>query len=87
MSAVLRRLLQSLASRQRALFYRALGMKLDGKVWLEAIEWPARPACVRLCVGAALGLARCRFDGCRKFIDDQLLQLNFGAGVVDIHRL
>lgn len=54
MSTVLRRLLQSLASRRRALFYRVMGMKMDGKVWLEAIEWPARPACIRLGEGAAL---------------------------------
>lgn len=29
-------------------------MKLEGPVWLEAIEWPARPSCITLGKGAAL---------------------------------
>ncbi len=49
-----RKLWQSLASRRRSLIYRALGMKMDGSVWLEAIEWPARPGCISLGRGAAL---------------------------------
>jgi acetyltransferase-like isoleucine patch superfamily enzyme len=53
-STAFRNLLQSLASRRRAFFYRLLGMKMDGNVWLEAIEWPVRPACIHLGAGAAL---------------------------------
>ena len=49
-----RRLWQSVSSRRRALIYRALGMKMEGPVWLEAIEWPARPGCITLEKGAAL---------------------------------
>lgn len=49
-----RTLWQSVASRRRALIYRALGMKMEGPVWLEAIEWPARPGCICLGRGAAL---------------------------------
>ena len=50
----LRKLWQSLNSRRRAFLYRLLGMKLHGPVWLEAIEWPDRPACITLGSGAAL---------------------------------
>ena len=50
----LRKLWQSVASRRRALIYRALGMITEGPVWLEAIEWPARPGCITLGKGAAL---------------------------------
>jgi carbonic anhydrase/acetyltransferase-like protein (isoleucine patch superfamily) len=53
-STILRSLVQSLASRRRALLYRVLGMKMEGKVWLAAIEWPARPGGIRLGKGAAL---------------------------------
>lgn len=49
-----RKLFQSLASRIRALACRLLGMKINGHVWLAAIEWPARPACITLGDGAAL---------------------------------
>ena len=49
-----RKLWQSIGSRRRALVYRALGMQMDGPVWLEAIEWPARPGCISLGRGAAL---------------------------------
>jgi serine acetyltransferase len=49
-----RKLWQSVGSRRRALLYRVLGMKMDGPVWLEAIEWPARPGCITLGKGAAL---------------------------------
>jgi acetyltransferase-like isoleucine patch superfamily enzyme len=49
-----RRLWQSASSRRRALLYRLLGMKIEGPVWLEAIEWPARPGCITLARGAAL---------------------------------
>lgn len=50
----LRKLWQSLGSRRRALFYRLLGMKIQGPVWLEAIEWPDRPGSIVLHRGAAL---------------------------------
>lgn len=50
----LRKLLQSLASRRRAVFYRLAGMKIEGHVWLERIECPPRPACITLHDGAAL---------------------------------
>lgn len=50
----LRKLWQSLASRRRALFYRLLGMKIQGPVWLEAIEWPDRPGSITLGREAAL---------------------------------
>ena len=50
----LRQLWQGISSRRRAFFYRLLGMKITGRVWLERIEWPARPACVSLGDGAAL---------------------------------
>jgi acetyltransferase-like isoleucine patch superfamily enzyme len=49
-----RKLWQSIASRRRAWFYRLLGMNIRGPVWLEAIEWPARPHCITLERGAAL---------------------------------
>jgi carbonic anhydrase/acetyltransferase-like protein (isoleucine patch superfamily) len=50
----LKKFCQSLASRRRALLYRMLGMRLEGKVWLEAIEWPMRPGCITLGAGVAL---------------------------------
>jgi acetyltransferase-like isoleucine patch superfamily enzyme len=50
----LRKLCQSVSSRRRALLYRFLGMKIEGPVWLEAIEWPIRPGCITLGRGAAL---------------------------------
>jgi acetyltransferase-like isoleucine patch superfamily enzyme len=50
----IRRLWQSAGSRRRALFYRLLGMRIEGRVWLEAIEWPMRPGCITLANGAAL---------------------------------
>jgi acetyltransferase-like isoleucine patch superfamily enzyme len=50
----IRKLWQSVASRRRALIYRLLGMRIDGKVWLEAIEWPLRPDCITLASGTAL---------------------------------
>lgn len=50
----LRQIWQSLASRRRRLLYGFLGMKFEGRSWLEAIEWPARPGCVTLGDGAAL---------------------------------
>ena len=43
-----------MASRRRTLIYRLLGMRIDGRVWLEAIEWPLRPSCITLANGAAL---------------------------------
>jgi acetyltransferase-like isoleucine patch superfamily enzyme len=49
-----RSLWQSVSSRRRAFLYRLLGMKMEGPVWLEAIEWPARPGCITLGRGAAL---------------------------------
>jgi acetyltransferase-like isoleucine patch superfamily enzyme len=50
----LRKLCQSIASRRRALWYRLLGMRIEGKVWLGPIEPPARPQCITLRNGAAL---------------------------------
>jgi acetyltransferase-like isoleucine patch superfamily enzyme len=29
-------------------------MRIDGHVWIQAIEWPLRPQCVRLADGAAI---------------------------------
>jgi hypothetical protein len=29
-------------------------MRIDGRIWLEAIEWPPRPSCISLANGAAL---------------------------------
>jgi acetyltransferase-like isoleucine patch superfamily enzyme len=29
-------------------------MRIDGRIWLEAIEWPPRPNCISLANGAAL---------------------------------
>ncbi len=48
------KLWQSLASRVRATWYRALGMRIEGACWLQAIEWPVRPRCITLSPGAAL---------------------------------
>jgi acetyltransferase-like isoleucine patch superfamily enzyme len=50
----LRSFCQALASRRRALWYRLLGMKIEGKVRLARIESPMRPACITLRAGAAL---------------------------------
>ncbi len=50
----IRKLLQSLASRRRAVWYRLLGMKMEGKVWLARIESPLRPGCITLGTGVAL---------------------------------
>ena len=52
----IKKLLQSVASRCRQVFYRLLGMKISGKVWLERIEWPDRPYCISLGEGASLDL-------------------------------
>ena len=49
-----RTLWQSLNSRLLTSFYKFLGMRIQGKVWLEMIEWPARPACITLENGVAL---------------------------------
>ena len=49
-----RTLWQSFRSRLRGAIYRALGMTMEGPVWLERIEWPARPGCITLGNGAAL---------------------------------
>ncbi len=48
------KLLQSAASRLRAVAFRALGMRIDGHVWIAAIEWPQRPRCITLGEGAML---------------------------------
>ncbi len=50
----IKKLLQSIASRGRQIFYRILGMKISGNVWLERIEWPDRPYCISLAEGASL---------------------------------
>jgi acetyltransferase-like isoleucine patch superfamily enzyme len=50
----LRKLWQSISSRRRAWIYRLLGMRIDGNVWLEAIEWPVRPTSITLANGVAL---------------------------------
>lgn len=50
----LRQLWQSVRSRIRVFLYRVCGMKIHGRVWLEAIEWPMRPHCIHLGEGAAL---------------------------------
>ncbi len=50
----LRTLWQAAASRCRVLLYRALGMKVNGRIRLEAIEWPLRPASISLGNGVAL---------------------------------
>ncbi len=54
MSTRARSLWQSATSRVRGAIYRALGMKLAGPAWIQAIEWPARPWCISLGRGAAL---------------------------------
>ena len=48
------RFFQGLASRARALFYRQLGMKIEGKCWLRAIEVPRGHRDIRLAAGVAL---------------------------------
>ncbi len=50
----LRQILQSIGSRRRAFFLRLVGMKIEGRVWLERIECPSRPSCISLGEGAAL---------------------------------
>jgi acetyltransferase-like isoleucine patch superfamily enzyme len=50
----IRQAFQSIASRRRALWYRWLGMRIEGKVWLGRIEPPSRPQCITLREGAAL---------------------------------
>ena len=50
----MRKFWQSGRSRQRTFIYRLLGMRIDGRIWLEAIEWPLRPGCITLADGAAL---------------------------------
>lgn len=50
----IRQLFQSLGSRRRALWYRFLGMHIEGKVWLACIEPPMRPQCITLGAGVAL---------------------------------
>jgi acetyltransferase-like isoleucine patch superfamily enzyme len=45
---------QSLTSRVRAATYRLLGMRIEGRCWLQAIEWPLRPRCISLGDCAAL---------------------------------
>jgi acetyltransferase-like isoleucine patch superfamily enzyme len=66
----LRKLCQSLASRRRALWYRLLGMRIEGKVWLAPIEPPLRPHCITLRAGAALDR------------DVTLLAVNDGARII-----
>ena len=48
------RLLQGLASRARAIFYRTLGVKIEGACWLRAIEIPRGHRAIRLADGVAL---------------------------------
>ena len=50
----LRKFYQAAASRARVLLYRALGLRVAGRIRLEAIEWPLRPACISLADGVAL---------------------------------
>lgn len=50
----LKKLWQSAGSRFRQFVYRQLGMRIEGRVWLERIEWPDRPGCVSLGDGAML---------------------------------
>lgn len=45
---------QCATSRLRAAIFRLLGMQIDGACWLQAIEWPLRPRCIRLGDGASL---------------------------------
>lgn len=49
-----RQLWQSAMSRVRGTVYRALGMRFEGEYWIQAIEWPSRPACTTVGDGAAL---------------------------------
>src|SRR5687768_4802754 len=49
-----RQIWQSIGSRRRIFLYRMLGMRIEGRAWLEAIEWPARPKCITLENGVAL---------------------------------
>lgn len=48
------RLLQGLASRARAIFYRSLGVQIEGACWLRAIEIPRGHRNIRLADGVAL---------------------------------
>ena len=54
LSTRLRKLWQSATSRIRATVYGALGMRFEGRSWLQAIEWPLRPRCITLGDGAML---------------------------------
>jgi acetyltransferase-like isoleucine patch superfamily enzyme len=49
-----RKLFQSAQSRIRQIVYRAVGMRIEGRGWMGAIEWPNRPYCVALGDGAML---------------------------------
>ena len=48
------KLWQSFTSRIRAAIYSALGMKFEGRCWLQAIEWPLRSRCITIGDRAAL---------------------------------
>ena len=48
------KLLQAVASRLRAFAFRTLGMRIEGHVWIAAIEWPLRPRCITPGTGAML---------------------------------
>lgn len=47
-------LLRGLASRWRVFGYRLRGMRVEGKVRMELIEWLVRPQCITLRAGAAI---------------------------------
>lgn len=49
-----KKLCQAVVSRLLQFTYRRLGMKIEGHVWLERIEWPDRPHCISLGNGAML---------------------------------
>jgi acetyltransferase-like isoleucine patch superfamily enzyme len=53
---VLARIGQGLASRWRALYFRFLGVRIEGKVWLRRIEIPRQHQAIQL--GAGCGLDR-----------------------------
>ena len=48
------RFVHGIASRARAVFYRVLGVKIDGACWLRAIEIPRGHREIRLADGVAL---------------------------------
>ena len=50
----LKKLWQSAWSRVRQFTYRQLGMKIDGHIWMERIEWPDRPQCISIGESAML---------------------------------